>query len=98
MTINGVGFYREAWLLVAGGGWWTLREILDNMPSGCEVDDPYNRLWVMENRHGYVVSRGEGQSREYSVQPECVIPYGIPVSRLLGALVGDPLPQLLENA
>jgi hypothetical protein len=90
MTINGVGFYREAWLVIAQGGWWKLREVLENMPRDCETGDPYNRFWIMENRHGYVVSRGEGKDREYAVRVECVIPYGIPVARLMTALgVGD---------
>jgi hypothetical protein len=89
MTPLTVGFYREAWLLLAQGGWWTLRQILEYLPSGCEVDDPYNRLWVMERRHGYVVSRGSGRDREFSLADDSVIPYGIPLSRLKAVLAGE---------
>lgn len=83
-----VGFYREAWLVVAQGGWWKRAEILERLPSGVEVDDPYNRLWVMERRHNYLQSRGAGRNREYAVTDQCVIPHGIPVKRLTQALHG----------
>ena len=84
-----VGFYREAWLVVAKGGWWKLREILAEMPSGFEVDQPHSHLWIMANRYGYMVRRGRHKEAEYAVTPECVVPRGIPVGRLSAALMNE---------
>ena len=82
-----IGFYREAWLVVAQGGWWGIQEILEHLPSGVEVDDAASRLWIMANRHGYLVRRGRGKTAEYAVTPECVTPHGVPVARLNAALL-----------
>lgn len=84
-----IGFYREAWLVAAQGGWWKQDEILEQLPSGCEVDKPSNRLWIMAKRYSYFATRGEKDSREYAVTPECVTPAGISVRRLSAALVGE---------
>lgn len=81
-----LGFYREAWLVVAQGGWWRQREILEQLPSGVEVDDPGNRLWIMANRQGYLETRGEKDGRQYAVTSDCVTPHGIPLERLQRAL------------
>lgn len=80
------GFYRESWLIVAQGGWWGVRDILEQLPSGCEIDDPHSRLWIMAKRHGYLARRGKGHSAEYAVTPECETPHGIKVERLCAAL------------
>jgi hypothetical protein len=60
MTRGGrsTGFCQEAWLLVAQGGWWKPRDILEQLPSGVEVDDASCQLWIMANRHKYLQRRG----------------------------------------
>jgi hypothetical protein len=81
-----LGFYREAWLVVARGGWWGIREILEQLPDGVEVDDAASRLWIMARRHGYLQRRGRGKAAQYAVTNNCETPHGIPVQRLCEAL------------
>jgi hypothetical protein len=90
MTRGGrsTGFCQEAWLLVAQGGWWKPRDILEQLPSGVEVDDASCQLWIMANRHKYLQRRGKASDAEYSVTPECITPRGIPVGRVNQALFG----------
>ncbi|HYE40350.1 MAG TPA: hypothetical protein VEB23_10480 [Ramlibacter sp.] len=84
---NRNGFYREAWLVVAQGGWWKLGEILEQIPAGVEIDAPSTCLWIMAKRYGYLKRRGHRQTAEYAVTAECATPGGIPVKRLCAALL-----------
>jgi hypothetical protein len=83
-----VGFYREAWLVVAQGGWWKPREILEQLPVGVECEQPHSYLWIMANRHHYLARRGNRQTAEYAVTPDCVTPQGLTVAQLGRALIG----------
>lgn len=80
------GFMRDAWLVVARGGWWPMREILAEMPDGVEIDDPQNRLWIMVNRYRYLVKRGTQRKAEYAVTADCNVPQGLNVRQLNQAL------------
>lgn len=82
------GFYREAWLVVAQGGWWKPDEILAEMPERVESTSPQNLLWVMTRRYGYLKRRGYGKKVEYAVTLECQTPQGVPVAKLMRALTG----------
>lgn len=83
------GFYREAWLFVARNGWSTQRDIVDNLPSGVEADDPSAMLWSMANRNGMLKVRGEDRQREYAVTQECCAPKGLKVGEILSATGAD---------
>lgn len=77
-----------AWLIVAQGGWWKVREIVDLLPD-TDAATAKNLLWAMERRYGSLVSRGEGENREYSLAPNCTLPRQLAVKDVLGALVGQ---------
>lgn len=92
-----IGFYREAWLVVAQGGWWKLREIIEQIPSGVEVEQPHCQMWIMARRYGYFVTRGGKGATEYAVTPECMVPRGITVQRLNEALCFKPGKELVAH-
>lgn len=88
-------FYREAWLVIAAGGWWTQNEVLEAIPDELRARDAHTRLWYMA-RTGYLVKRGaapkpgeRGTRRlEYAVTPDCHVPTGVTAGRLVEAFVG----------
>lgn len=87
MSRTHTGFYREAWLVVAQGGWWKPKDILAALPPGVASGDPSNLLWTMATRYGYLKRQGYGVNVEYAVTGDCETPRGIPVARLMRALL-----------
>lgn len=86
---TGDGFHRLAWLIIAEGGWWTPQEVIERMPSDCEVRCPNNSLWMMSRRYGSLAVRGERRKPEYAVTDDCKIPPGVRVGDFLRATRGS---------
>lgn len=91
------GFFREAWLIVAEGGWWTPREIFERVHYDIDIDEAHALLWAMARRHRYLVRRGAPRRPSYAVTPACVVPRGIVVADLVRA-VGVSAPQPGERS
>lgn len=89
---NTVGFYREAWLVIAQGGWWKPREVIERIPVSIEVADAHTLLWAMANRGRYLVRRGRHRQPEFAITRACEIPKGITVGEALQAMNGTAIP------
>jgi hypothetical protein len=83
-----VGFFREAWLIVARGGWWKVPDIVELLPLEIDGWNAHELLWAMAYRHEMLVTRGRRQAREYAVTPRCRIPKGVLAGEVLQALTG----------
>ena len=98
-------FYRDAWLIVAQGGWWKPAEIMAEMPSDLRDRDAHTRLWYMV-RTGYLVKREVHPARrevrkggptgarprvEYAVTAQCQVPQGLTAGALAQTLMGRVL-------
>lgn len=86
------GAWRDIWLVVARGGWWTGREIWQELGCDCTTQDAHQTLYRLA-KNGYVRSRKsatlmyQGQAlAEYALTPECRIPHGIEVREFQAAL------------
>ena len=80
------GFFREAWLIVAEGGWWTPREIFERVHYDIDIDEAHALLWAMSKRHKYLARQGEPRKPCYAVTSECEVPRGIVVGALVRAV------------
>jgi hypothetical protein len=83
-------FYRQAWQVVAKGGWWSPSDILEELPIGLELerDDFHTRIWYM-HRNGYFTRRGEPRAYQYAVTETCRVPQGLTVKQVSACLVGE---------
>lgn len=81
-------FFRQAWAVVAKGGWWKPREIMEELPVGIEPEDFHNRLYFM-HRNGYFSRRGEPRAYQYAVTEECRVPQGLTVKQVSTCLIGE---------
>lgn len=87
------GAWRDAWLVVARGGWWTAREVWQELEGDSTVQDAHQTLYHL-TKNGYVRARKsqtlkyQGQPlAEYALTPECRIPHGIEVREFQEALL-----------
>lgn len=90
---------RTAWLVIATGGWWTVSDVREARPSlrGKKVAD---RIWEMRQQGLIVVreipeekrrrraGRGPRERLEYSVTPECKVPFGLTAGEVCRAFYG----------
>jgi hypothetical protein len=88
--LSTVGFYRESWLIVARGGWWKVRDIVEQLPSEIDGWEAHALLWAMANRHQMLATRGHGKTREYAVTATCRMPKGLQAGQAVHALTGVP--------
>lgn len=82
------GFYRQAWLIVARGGWWTAKEIIAEIDLQTSADYAVSMLCNMATKDGLLEKRGTRLKAEYAVTRNCSIPRGLTVgdvSRAVGA-------------
>lgn len=87
---SSAGFYRAAWMIVAQGGWWRPREIVEQLPLDIDASTAHHLLWCMSKRHGHLVARGAYRSREYAVTAGCTAPAGVSVGDIVLAITGRP--------
>lgn len=83
-------FFRQAWKVVAQGGWWKAVDIMEELPVGIELerDDFHNRIWWM-HRNGYFVRRGKPYGYEYAITEVCKVPQGLTVKDISACLIGE---------
>lgn len=85
------GFYREAWLIVARGGWWKPAEIVQELPLSIDGTKVHTVLWHMTVRHRLLAARGRGRQRQYAVTQDCGIPSDVSAGEVALVLTGKPL-------
>ena len=83
---NTVGFFRTAWLLIAQGGWWTPREVLERIPVSIDIQDGHTLLWAMANRYRFLERRGERRRPEYAVTRDCRMPKGLTIGEVVAVV------------
>lgn len=86
---HSTGFFREAWLIVARGGWWSAKEIIEAMPLAVDIKAAHNALWAMSVRYSFLKAKGAQRTRRYAVTSDCTIPKGLTVGQAMEAVRGE---------
>lgn len=81
-------FTREAWKVIAQGGWWKSGEVIKEIPDTVSIDNACSMLGRMARR-GNLERRGRPQRYEYSVSHDCIVPQGLTTSEVLLAATGS---------
>jgi hypothetical protein len=73
------GFLKEAWLVMAYGGWWITDDVNKQVDHPLAFSQLSRAFWHMYNC-GYVRKRARFDRRmEYAVDFECSIPVGVTI-------------------
>lgn len=83
------GLSLAVWLVIAAGGWWTVAEVIQELPDDIEPKRVDAVLWSMVHRFGQAKARGPRGRQEYAVTGDCVIPRGATVEQVMKVMNGQ---------